>query len=50
MESRLGSGTRCRGGGIGGRCRFIGWGLGTLRLPLETPKQHHYQVLDVSLK
>ena len=50
MKSRLGSGARCRGGGIGGPCRFIGWGFGALRLPLETTKQHSYDVLDISLK
>lgn len=50
MESRLGSGARLRCGGIGERCRFIGWGLGAFRLPLETAKQHHDDVLDISLK
>ena len=50
MESRLGSGARCRGGGIDGQCRFLGWGFGALRLPLKTPKQHRYEVLDISLK
>jgi hypothetical protein len=36
--------------GIADRRRFVDLALGALRLPLETPKQHGYQVLDVSLK
>ncbi len=50
MKSRLGSVAGCRGRRIGARWRIIGWGLRTLRLPLEAAKQHDDDVLDVSLK